>query len=145
MSTVHTTTRVRNVGMQPSPANVVTGGVGAMLLVLGVVALLRTGIPSDTLTSPTVTVGWLTHTPMLALLHVLFGVALISSAFAELTTRPFLSAASVLGLTGIIFTIETGALRGPLALTQAHGVTYVVAAVLMALGVATTRGIANRR
>lgn len=120
----------------------ITLAIGIFFVVVGAVALIRAGIPSDlVLTRDHVEVGWLHHTALLAILHLFVGAGLLSAgAYAWLDDRP-----SVFGLffaiVGLILWIEPGALHDSLAFHRAHGVTYVAVGLgLLLAGWLTSRG-----
>lgn len=98
---------------------------GVLLVVSGSVALLRTGFLAG-LVDAHVTVGWLHHTPLLGLIHVLVGVGLIAAASVAVRrdgTGALVGALFV--VFGLIVLIEPGGLHPWLATHPAHGLTYV--------------------
>lgn len=111
-----------------------TLGLGGLFVVLGVVALLRTGIPADlVLTDGHTQVGWLHHTPLLAVIHLAVGFGLLTTASTPWPAAASAGSATALLLAGTIFLIEPGALHGSLATHVAHGWTYLAAGAAMAL------------
>lgn len=119
-------------------AQAVTIASGVLFAVMGAVALARAGIPADgSLTDGHVVVGWLHHTPLLAVGHLLAGAGLLSTGwYAALDRRP-----SFLGLLGVIVGlvvwVEPGALHGSLGVHRAHAVTYLLLGVAhLASGIA---------
>lgn len=121
------------------PVHLLAIGFGSVLFVLGLVALVRTGLPTGSWTSPTVTVGWLTHTPLLAVFHLLGGAMLVSAGAAPALDRSAeMSLAIFAGLIGVVLLIEPTAFQGALSTGRDHGLTYLVggAALLIASAVA---------
>jgi hypothetical protein len=68
-----------------SPTQIVAGIIAAASLVLGSFAIGRTGLNTDHLFSPHVSVATLHHTPLLALSELAFGILMLWAA-----TKPFL-------------------------------------------------------
>jgi uncharacterized membrane protein HdeD (DUF308 family) len=63
-----------------SPAQFVAGVIGIAAIVYGAIALSDTGLDTGTLFHPTATVGGFGHTPLLALIEILFGVFMLLAA-----------------------------------------------------------------
>lgn len=115
-------------------ARAATTVVGVGLLVMGAVALARTGIPADfDLTDGHARVGWLDHTPLLAIVHLLAGVALVPAAwYVWLDNRA--TTVGLLGIVaGLVFWIEPDAFHSALGIHTAHGVTYLVVGIVLVL------------
>lgn len=123
-------------------AQAITLAAGVFFVVVGAVALARAGIPADgDLTRPEVTVGWLHHTPLLAVAHLLVGAGLLSTGwYAAMDARPsFLSLLAI--IFGLVTWIEPDALHPALGTHRIHGVTYLVVGVLhLAAGLLASRG-----
>lgn len=118
---------------------------GILLVVMGAVALTRTGIPADDLTAPHVTVGWLHHTPLLGIAHLLVGAGLLSTGwYAAMDARPsFLALLAI--IVGLVIWIEPDALHAALGVHRAHAVTYLVIGVVhLAAGLLAARSDTRR-
>jgi len=83
-----------------SPTQFVAGLVGVASLVLGSVAIARTGLNTDHLYTPNVSVATLHHTPLLALSELAFGALMVWAAFRPLLGRGLMAflGLAVLGL-----------------------------------------------
>ncbi len=103
---------------------IVGGAIGVILLVIGLVALARTGIPTDTLTSPTASVGPFTRTPIMAIIEILLGLLLVSASASR-------DAGTVTGIGlialvfGIVWLIEPGAFRPLLGVGRDTAILYL--------------------
>ncbi|MGH3442167.1 MAG: hypothetical protein ACRDUY_09030 [Nitriliruptorales bacterium] len=106
---------------------------GILLLVMGAVALLRSGGFIAGLFGAHVTVGWLHHTPLLGIVHMAVGVGLLATASV---TVPGDGSEALVGalfvVFGLITLIEPGGLHEWLATHPAHGSTYVVIGLAVA-------------
>lgn len=104
---------------------VVGGAVGVVLVVIGLVALARTGIPMDTITRPVASVGPFSRTPIMAIIEIVFGVVLIGASASS-------DVGSVTGIGlialvfGIVWLIEPGAFRTLLGVGRETAVMYLV-------------------
>lgn len=100
------------------------GAVGVLLLVIGLVALARTGIPMDTVTAPVASVGPFERTPIMAIIEIVFGVVLIGASASD-------DAGSVTGIGlvalvfGIVWLIEPGAFRTLLGVGRETAALYL--------------------
>src|SRR5947209_3285579 len=83
-----------------SPTQIVAGILGVAALVLGGFAIARTGLNTDHVFSPHVSVATLHHTPLLALSDLEFGVLMVWAAFRRLLGRAVMTllGLAVLGL-----------------------------------------------
>lgn len=117
-------------------ARVATSVVGVTMLVMGAVALARTGIPADLdLTAGHVNVGWLHHTPLLAIVHLVIGATLIPAGWYLWLDERATSVGMIGIVAGLVFWIEPDAFHNALGIHTAHGVTYVaVGATLVLVG-----------
>lgn len=123
-------------GSTVSAAAIVSGVVGVVLLVIGIVALARAGV-SD-LTSPAVDVGPFTRTPLFGLIELLIGVlALATAAMRDVRGAAFL--AVPIGVAGLVWLIEPAAFAGVLGMTITTGWLYVVVAAALLAAVAVDR------
>ncbi len=110
-------------------------GIGIMFVVLGAVALLRTGLPTTMaeFTAEHVTVGWLDHTVLLALIHVAIGASIVSAVSWFSAGYQAMSSGIVLAVVGLVLWIEPDGLHDSLATHAGHGITYIVAGLGLAL------------
>jgi hypothetical protein len=132
-STPYETTPVREVVRQEhtqvawgpwSPAQLVAGGIGLFLTVLGGVALARTGLGD--MTSPETTVLGFGHTPLMAITEIGFGVLLMLDAASAFASRAMLIGFGALAAAfGLIIVIEPGAFQDWLGVTRANGWLYL--------------------
>ena len=117
---------------------------GLALVVMGGVALARTGF-DDGMTGIEVAAGWLHHTPVLALIHLVFGLALMIAGAVRAVDRGVLAfLGSVALVFGAIVFIEPDGMHGTLATHPSHGATYIVIGVLTLLA-AVVLGWLRRR
>lgn len=123
-------------GPGPSASSVASGVVGIVLLVIGIVALARGGV--STLTSPVVTVGPFSLTPLFALIEMGLGAIALATA-AERDVRGASALAVVTGVAGIVWLIEPAAFAGLLGAGSTTGALYVVIALTLLVGVALDR------
>lgn len=141
-ATTRRTIGVRRRSIRRGPwswAHLVGGIAGLTAIVLGAVALARTGIPTDTVTAPHIVAGWLHHTPLLALLHLGLGAILLAASTTPSRDTGGLTSLGVfLGVVGLVAAIEPTAFHDALGFHAAHGVTYLAAGVLL-----TVAGIAS--
>lgn len=87
---------------------IIGGAVGVLLLVLGLVPLARTGIPTDSLTEPTTSVGPFGRTPLMGIIEILLGV-LVSGSSATTDNGSITAIGLVARVFGIVWLIEPGA------------------------------------
>jgi hypothetical protein len=82
------------------PTQLVAGLIGVASLVLGSFAIARTGLNTDHLYTPNVSVATLHHTPLLALSELAFGALMVWAAFRPLLGRGLMAllGLAVLGL-----------------------------------------------
>jgi hypothetical protein len=120
----------------PSVSSMVSGGVGIVLLVIGIVALARAGLGD--LTSPAVAVGPFVRTPLMGLIELALGVIALATA-ADRDVRGASALAVVTGVAGIVWLIESAAFAGVLGITAATGWLYLLIAVALLVGVAVDR------
>lgn len=114
------------------PRNAVTvagGVVGVVLLVIGLVTLARTGLPTESFTEPTTNVGPFSRTPLMGIVEVLLGVLVVAaSATAD---KSSLAAIGLIALVfGIVWLIEPGAFGELLGVGRETAVLYVVLGVV---------------
>jgi hypothetical protein len=107
-----------------SPAQLVAGGIGLFLTVLGGIALARTGLGD--MTSPETTVLGFGHTPLMAIIEIGFGVLLMLDAANAFASRGMLIGFGALAAAfGLIIVIEPGAFQDWLGVSRANGWLYV--------------------
>jgi hypothetical protein len=120
------------------------GVVGVLLLVLGLVALARTGIPSESLLEPTTTVGPFTRTPLMAIIEIILGaVVLAGSASGD---RGSMTGVGLIALVmSLVWLIEPGAFQGALGVGRESAVLYLLlGAVCLVAGFMGPRGTVVR-
>ena len=93
-------TRTRRRRRVVRPANVVAAVVGVLSIALGVWALIKTGLNTDHIFTPTKEVLGLPHTPTLALAEIGFGVLLL---IAAATGKFGAFVVAVLGVVSLVF------------------------------------------
>jgi len=107
-----------------SPAQLFAGGLGLFLTVLGGIALARTGFGD--LTSPDTTVLDFGHTPLLAIIEIVFGVVLMLDAASAFASRSMLIGfGAIAAAFGLIIAIEPGAFQDWLGVSRANGWLYL--------------------
>lgn len=126
----------RRGGWPGSLSSVVSGLVGVVLLVIGIVAVARAGLGD--LTSPAVAVGPFVRTPLFGLIEIVLGLVALATA-ADRDVRGASVLAVVTGVAGIVWVIESGAFSGILGLTMATGWLYVAIAAALLVAVSVDR------
>lgn len=125
--------RIVQVETGPSwtPAQILALVLGVVFVVLGGVALLRTGIGTNVF-EPTATVAGLAYTPLLGMIEVVFGLILLAAgAFPGASDAVVFLGVLALAF-GLLLVIEPGAFQESLAAGEAHGWFYVVCGGLAA-------------
>jgi len=103
-----------------SPGQLLTGAVGVVLLLMGIVAVTRTGIDGSLNTPPTDIFG-LAHSALIGLVEIVAGLLLLVSS-ASIAARPFAGFVGVvLVIGGIVVAASTGKLLLDLGTEQATG------------------------
>ena len=111
-----------------SPARVVAGILGVLLLIMGGVALARTGFGS--LTGETATVLGFEHTTLMGLIDIVAGLMFLVAA-AAVAVRGQLTGVSLLAAAfGAVMMIEPEALSSALGGGSDLGLVYVVVGLL---------------
>jgi hypothetical protein len=106
-----------------SPAQIVAGGIGLFLTVMGAVAALRVGMDFNT----TDQVLGLTHTLLMALIHIVVGIIFLGSAGNALGGRATMTTLGlVLIAFGLVYGIEGDSLASALGGDQRIGWIYTV-------------------
>ncbi len=131
-------------GRSWAPAQILALVIGVVFVVLGGVALLRTGIQADTILAPTTTVAGLAYTPLLAIIEVVFGLILMAmGAFPGASDGIVFLGLLALAF-GLLLVIEPAAFQDSIAAGRAHGWFYVVTGGLAALTAFATPSVARR-
>jgi hypothetical protein len=121
------------VGTERSVVSVIGGVIGGLLLVIGLVALARTGIPAENLTEPTTTVGPFSRTPLMAIIEILAGLLVVAASVSA--DRGALYATGFLFLVfGIVWMIEPGAFQQALGVGRETAILYVLVGVVSLVG-----------
>jgi uncharacterized membrane protein len=107
------------------PATIVGAVIGIILLVIGLVALARTGIPADSLTDVTTTVGPFTRTPLMAIIEIIVGL-LVIVASADADRASLLGIGMIALVFGIVWMIEPGAFQAWLGIGRDTAVLYLI-------------------
>jgi hypothetical protein len=95
---------------------------GVSFVVAGLVAVARAGFDELVLTGPVVEVGGQPATPLLALLWLLVGVALLAAATGEVAERELRVGGVLLGILGAVWAIESAAFAPYLGVERDSGV-----------------------
>lgn len=101
------------------------------LLVAGLVALARAGFDELGVFRPTVEVGGLPLTPLLALLYLLLGVALLAAATGPIKERGLRIGGVLLGVVGAVWLIEPDSFTEYLGVVRESGAALLTMAVLL--------------
>lgn len=111
--------------------------VGIGLLIVGSMALARSGLDVNHLYSPHVEVGGLHHTPLLGLVEVVFGLIAIAAAAIPGTVRTILALLGIVALgAGIGVLVYTGTeLHDRFGVHDFNGWVYVAAGAVLLLAV----------
>jgi hypothetical protein len=117
----------------------VGGVVGVLLVVIGIVALARTGFALDGLTTVTATVGPFDRTPLMAIIELLLGVAVIGAALA-IDRGGLLAVGVVLLVSGLVLIIEPASFAGILGAGATTGVLYLLIGIACLLAGFLLRG-----
>jgi hypothetical protein len=128
----------RNRWPHVSVSSLLAGAVGVLLLVMGILALARTGIPADDLTTPAVAIGPFTRTALMGLIEIVAGMlALAAAADRAVGGAAFLGV--IAGVFGIVWIIEPGAFNSALGVGTTTGWFYVIIAAMLLTAVALDR------
>ncbi|HEX3946247.1 MAG TPA: hypothetical protein VHW47_01020 [Acidimicrobiales bacterium] len=130
-----------------SPAQFVAGIVGIVYVVVGGIALARTGTDFSNIGSTHASVAWLHFTCLSAIVQLAAGVLLLVSAIGPAASK---SASGVLGVAslawGIIIVADVPRLFLTWGYTRSTGISYIVAgAVLLIGGLASPVFFSRRR
>ncbi|MDQ4131255.1 MAG: DUF4383 domain-containing protein [Actinomycetota bacterium] len=136
--------RILHVERLWTPAQVVALVLGLIFVVLGGVALLRTGMGGDLL-DPTTTVAGLSYTPLLGLIEVIFGLLLIAMGSFPAGSDAVVFLGVLLLAFGLLVVIEPAAFESSIAAGRAHGWFYVVTGAIAAVTALASPAFARRR
>jgi hypothetical protein len=110
---------------------IVAWGLGLSFVVFGLVAVARAGFDELALFEPQVEVGGLPATPLLGLLLLAIGVALLAAGTGEVNERGLRIGGVLLGVLGAVWMIEPAPFEDYLAVDGDSGVTLLAMAVLL--------------
>ncbi len=114
-----------------TPAQLVAGAIGLLLVVIGGVAMARAGLDGSW-TDPVVEVLGFDQTALFGAIEVGFGLVLILTAFATYEVRSWLTGLGLVALAfGLIVIVEPTAFDGSLGLEEASGWLYAALGVGM--------------
>ncbi len=112
----------------PTLATFVGGAVGVVLLVIGLVTLARTGLPTDSFTDPVTTVGPFDRTPLMGILEVIVGLLVVGAGAGA--DRSSLTGFGLVALVfGLVWVIEPGAFSELLGVGRETAALYLLLAV----------------
>ena len=115
--------------ISPTVVSVIGGAIGVLLLVIGLVTLARTGVPTDSFSEPVTTVGPFERTPLMGIIEIIIGVLTVSAAASA--DRSSLTGLGLVSLVfGLVWMIEPGAFSGLLGVGRETAVLYLVIAVV---------------
>jgi hypothetical protein len=127
-----------------SPAQLVAGALGLFLLVLGTVAILRTG--ADSLIGETSVVLGIEHTTLMGIIDIVAGVLFLAAAGTAAASRSGLMVVGLLALAfGLILAIEPTALQPSLGASQEIGWLYGAVGIISLIGAWASPTIHHRR
>lgn len=115
-----------------SPAQIVALVIGAILTIMGGVALARTGLNFGNLDTARTTVMGLEHTAILAAIELVVGLTLIGAGAVPGAPRGTMSfMGALLLLFGIIVAIEPNGMHRALGTTTGHGWFWAICGVIL--------------
>ena len=106
-------------------------GIGVWLLVVGIVAVARTGLADLDLGSPVVEVVGLTATPLLAGLLIVVGLMILLLSTGAVEDRSLRMLGATIAIIGAVWYIEPDAFASLLATERDHGTWTIVTGVLL--------------
>src|SRR5262249_54589371 len=131
-----------------SPVQLVAVAIGVAFVVLGIVVLARTGFSTARMTSPERVVWTFPHTPLLAVVEIAFGSAMIAAAVIPTAARPVLTLLGVgaVGLgAAILLGVKSGKLVHWFAVDHRSGWLFVATGVVtLAVGLASPPVLSRR-
>lgn len=117
-----------------SPAQVVALVIGAIFVLMGVIALVRAGLEFDRMFSPEVAVADLHHTPLLGLIEVAFGLFLVMAGALPGGARDGMVFLGVVALGfGIVVIVEPDSMHRTLGVHAENGWVYLISGILVVL------------
>jgi hypothetical protein len=130
-----------------SPAQIASLALGAMFLLLGAVALVRTSSLGAGLTGAEASIAGFHHTGLLGLLELALGMTLIALAAVPGGARPVMATiGALLAVVGLYVAIAPSSLHPSLGVHGGHGILYLLAgAVLMVAALAAPLVLPGRR
>ncbi len=106
-----------------SPAQIVAGGIGLFLTVLGAIAALRVGFDFNDVE----TVLGLNHTLLMAVIHIIVGIIFLVTAGRPYESRGTLTSMGLVMIAfGLVYGIESESLAGALGGDQRIGWIYAI-------------------
>lgn len=128
-----------------SPAQLVAIALGVAFLVVGGVALARTGIDFGDLHSKKVDVAGLGHTQLLGWIELAVGLLLMAAGAVPGAGRGLMSLLGILLIAGgLIVAIQPSSFTDWLGVDRSSGVVYVVAGAVLLLAAITAPVIFGR-
>ncbi len=107
-----------------SPAQIVAGAIGLILLILGGVALARVGF--DSLTGATASVVGLDHTTLMALVDIVAGLLFLGAASSASGRGSLIGLSLIAVAFGAVVAIEPDAFDSALGGGQDLGILYLI-------------------
>lgn len=117
--------------MRIDALQIVAWVLGLYFLVAGLVAVARAGFEESGLFEPAVEVGGLPMTPLLALLQLLIGIALLGAATGVVHERGLRLGGALLGVVGAVWLIEPDAFEPYLGVVRDSGTAWLTMAALL--------------
>lgn len=115
-----------------SPAQIVSLAIGSVFTLLGAVALARTGLNLNNLSSQHVNSAGLHHTALLALIEFIAGLFLLGVGAVPGGSRPSMNFFGVLALGfGIVVAADPTTMHAALGVHGGHGVLYILCGVIL--------------
>lgn len=128
-----------------SPAQIVAGIIGLLLVVMGGVALARL-VPTDSLTAGTTTVFGVGHTALMAIITLGLGLLYLAEAATPYDVQPGLIFLGVATLAfGLIVVIEPAAFDGALSLGVTGGWFFTIIGVISTITGLISPTLVSRR
>jgi hypothetical protein len=114
-----------------SPAQIITGLAGIVLLVLGLIAVAKGGL-SGSITDPVVSVAGFDHTPLLGLIEAAVGLLLLGSAlWGSRASGAFFGILMVVA--GIVIVATPSSFASTLAAHSSYGWFLIVVGAIVTL------------
>lgn len=117
--------------MRLDALQIVAWALGLYFLVAGLVAIARAGFDDIGLFDPTVEVGGLPMTPLLALLQLLIGLSLLGAATGVVHEHGLRIGGTLLGVLGAVWLIEPFAFEPYLGVVRSTGAAWLTMAVVL--------------